>query len=187
MSAATFSVGLGSEPFAMVEQAAAQRDADYAQRDIEAAQKAIDREEQEIRELRRDAERERTQLVEAENDAASDVRAAAARLPDVQLPGGAASPSAYAGTFFSGNLSPLANDPRWISAMDKAAANDDEDEDKPWYEEAAGWTGRAVRGRRHGVRRRSRRHRRRRADALPDVARQRAHRSRLLRPAVRAF
>ena len=144
MSAATFDVGLGSgsEPFAMAEQAAAQRDADEAQKDIEAAQRAIDREEDEIRELRRDAERERTQLIQAEEDAASEVRAAADRLPDVQLPGGAASPSAYAGTIFAGPVSPFARDPRWASAMAKAAASDKEK--KPWYETAPAWVGKQI-------------------------------------------
>jgi uncharacterized protein YukE len=146
MSAATFNVGLGpgSEPFAMAEQAAAQRDADGAQKDIEAAQKAIDREEDEIRELRHDAKRERTQLIQAEEDAAGAVRAAAGRLPDVQLPGGAASPSAYAGTAFAGPLSSFARDPRWASAMAKAAAHGDNEDDRAWYEKAPGWLGEQI-------------------------------------------
>jgi len=46
----------------------------------------------------------------------------------VQLPGGAASPSAYSGTIFAGPVSPFARDPRWASAMAKAAANDKPEE-----------------------------------------------------------
>ena len=128
MSAASFTAGLSSEPFSMAESVQAGRDADEAQADIDAAQKQIDREREEIRELREDAKRERTQLVEAEQDAAGTVRAAAGRLPDVQLPGGAASPSAYAGTIFAGPVSPFERDPRWASAMAKAAANDKPEE-----------------------------------------------------------
>lgn len=139
MSAASFSAGM-SEPFSMAESAQAGRDADDAQGDIDAAQKQIDREREEIRELREDAKREREQLVEAEQDAASTVRAAAGRLPDVQLPNGAASPSAYAGTIFAGPVSPFARDPRWASSMAKAAAEEPED-DRAWYEKAPGWLG----------------------------------------------
>jgi hypothetical protein len=127
MSAASFNIGL-SEPFAISESVQAGRDADAAQADIDAAQKQIDREREEIRELREDARRERTALVEAEQDAAGTVRAAAGRLPDVQLPGGAASPSAYAGTLFAAPVSPLARDPRWASSMSKAAADDEPEE-----------------------------------------------------------
>lgn len=127
MSAASLSGGLG-DPFSMSEQVQAGRDADNAQADADAAQKQIDREREEIRELREEAERERTQLIEAEETAAGAVRAAAALLPDVQLPGGAASPSAYAGTVFAGPVSPFARDPRWASAMDKAAAEEEPDE-----------------------------------------------------------
>jgi hypothetical protein len=53
----------------------------------------------------------------------------------VQLPGGAASPSANAGTIFAGPLSPFARDPRWGSAMSKAAA-DDEPEEPGFFEKA---------------------------------------------------
>ena len=80
-----------AEPFALAEQAAAQMEADAAQADIDAAQRQIDRERDEIRELRDDAGRVRRELVQAEEDAAREVRAAAAGLPEVMLPGGAAS------------------------------------------------------------------------------------------------
>ncbi len=110
----------------MSEQVQAGRDAEAAQADIDLAQKQIDREREEIRELRKDAKREETELIEAEDAAAAVVRAAAARLPDIQLPGGAASPSAYAGTPFGG---PLALDPRWASGMQNAAANEEPDDE----------------------------------------------------------
>jgi exonuclease VII small subunit len=134
MSAVSFTP-LSSDPFSMGDQVAAQRDADAAQADIDAAQRQIDRERDEIRELREDARRVRRELVQAEEDAAGEVRAAAADLPDVQMPGGASSPSAYAGTVFAGPLSPFARDPRWGSAMAKAAA-DDEPEEPGIFEKA---------------------------------------------------
>jgi uncharacterized protein YukE len=134
MSAVSFT-SLAADPMSMADQVAAQRDADAAQADIDAAQRQIDRERDEIQELREDARRVRRELVEAEEDAASQVRAAAAELPDVQMPGGAASPSAYAGTVFAGPLSPFARDPRWGSAMAKAA-DDDEPEEPGIFEKA---------------------------------------------------
>ena len=130
-----------SEPFSMSESIQAAREAADAQADIDAAQKQIDREREEIRELRGDARRERTQLIEAEQEAAGAVRSAAASLPEVQMPGGAASPSAYAGTIFAGPVSPLARDPRWGSAMAKAATEDEAEDDRAWYEKAPGWLG----------------------------------------------
>lgn len=117
------------EPSSLSEQVQAGRDADNAQTDIDTAQKQIDAEREEIRKLRLAAKREQEQLIDQEDNAASAVRAAAARLPDVQLPGGAASPSAYAGTPFGGLTSPFANDPRWAAAMANAAANDDVEEE----------------------------------------------------------
>jgi len=120
MGTPSLTAGLG-EPGAMAAQVQAQNDADDAQGEIDAAQKQIDREREEIGELREDARRVREQLIEDEQDAASAVRAAAGQLPDVQLPGGAASPSAYSGTIFAGPVSPFARDPRWASAMAKAA------------------------------------------------------------------
>ena len=140
MSVVSSGAGL-SEPFSMSESIQAAREADDAQADIDAAQKQIDREREEIRELREDARRERTQLIQAEQDAAGAVRGAAALLPDVQLPGGAASPSAYAGTIFAGPVSPFARDPRWGSAMAKAATDDEAEDDRAWYEKAPGWLG----------------------------------------------
>lgn len=135
MSAISLTPLAAAEPFALAEQAAAQMEAAAAQADIDAAQRQIDRERDEIRQLREDAERVRRELVQAEEDAAGEVRAAAAGLPDVQLPGGATSPSAYAGTVFAGPLSPFARDPRWSSAMAKAAA-DDEPEEPGFFERA---------------------------------------------------
>ena len=136
ISAVSHTPFAAAEPFALAEQAAAQMEADAAQADIDAAQRQIDRERDEIRELREDAGRVRRELVQAEEDAAREVRAAAAGLPEVQLPGGAASPSAYAGTLFAGPLSPFARDPRWGSAMSKAAADDEREEpgifEKAW-------------------------------------------------------
>jgi len=127
MTAVSAGAGL-LEPVSLSAQAQAGRDGDNAQADIDAAQKQIDREREEIRESRADAKREETQLIEVEDNAAAAVRAAAARLPHVQLPGGAASPSAYAGTPFGGLISPLASDPRWASAMNKAAEDDEPEE-----------------------------------------------------------
>jgi hypothetical protein len=135
MSAVVHIPSPAAEPFALAERAAAQMEADAAQADIDAAQRQIDRERDEIRQLREDAGRVRRELVQAEEDAAGEVRAAAAGLPDVQMPGGAASPSAYAGTFFAGPISPFARDPRWASAMAKAAA-DDEPEEPGIFEKA---------------------------------------------------
>lgn len=106
MTAATFTVGLGTEPFALAEQAQAQGDADQAQADASSAQGQIERLLDELQELRRDAGREQTELDEAEDRAASAVRAAANGLPDIELPGGATSPSAYAGTPFGPALMP---------------------------------------------------------------------------------
>lgn len=76
----------------------AHRDIEAAEADAGRAERAITREREELERLRRAAEREKEALEEAETAAAGDVRAAAAGVPEVALPGGIASPPAMAGT-----------------------------------------------------------------------------------------
>lgn len=128
--AATASLAIGSmtggpDPIGLAEQAAAQRDAREAQDDIDRALKKIEREQQEIRDLRQKAARAHRDLTQDEHDAATEVRAAADQLPDVTLPGGGASPSAYAGTPFGGVGSPFGAGRSWDSAINRARRDEE--------------------------------------------------------------
>jgi len=121
--AASLSIGSmtgAPDPIGLAEQAAAQRDARDAQDDIDAAGRLIDRVQEEIRELRREAHRRHQDLIEDERGAAAQVRDAAAQLPDIQMPGGASSPSAYAGTAFAGATSAFGAGRNWKGAMERA-------------------------------------------------------------------
>jgi len=107
----------------------AQDDLGDAQDDAQVAKQRIADEREELARIRERARDARDDAERAEQAAAGTVRSLAGELPDVQFPGGPASPSAMAGTAFGPLASPFARDPRWRSAMARAAANDDEEED----------------------------------------------------------
>jgi A nuclease of the HNH/ENDO VII superfamily with conserved LHH len=129
MMAAPLDFGLAGEG-ALAAQLQAQGDLARAQDDADLARRRIAEEREELERLREQAREARQRAEEAEDRAAGRITLLAGQLPDVQFPGGAASPSAFAGTVFGPPLSPFATDPRWSAATARAvAAEDDEEED----------------------------------------------------------
>jgi uncharacterized protein YukE len=128
MMAAPLDFGLAGEG-ALAAQLQAQNDLAAAQDDAGVASRRIAEEQDELERLRDQAREARRRAEEAEDRAAGRITSLAGELPDVQFPGGPASPSAFAGTPFAPPISPFAGDPRWAAAMGRAAARDDEDED----------------------------------------------------------
>jgi uncharacterized protein YukE len=129
MMAAPLDFGLAGEG-ALAAQLQAQGELMAAQDDAAVAQRQITEEQDELERLRSEAREARRRAEEAENRAAGRITALAGELPDVQFPGGPASPSAFAGTVFGPPISPFAGDPRWAAAMSRAAASDEEEEEE---------------------------------------------------------
>ena len=128
MMAAPLHLGLAGEG-SLAAQLQAQNDLAAANDDADVARRRIAEERDELERLREQARDARQRAEEAEDRAAGRITALAGELPDVQFPGGPASPSAFAGTPFGPPLSPFAGDPRWAAAMSRAAASDDEEEE----------------------------------------------------------
>jgi hypothetical protein len=115
---------------ALAAQIQAQGDLARAQDDADLARRRIAEEREELQRLREQAREARERAEEAEDRAAGRITSLAGQLPDVQFPGGAASPSAFAGTIFGPPLSPFATDPRWAAATARAVATEDEEEEE---------------------------------------------------------
>jgi hypothetical protein len=128
LMAAPLDFGLAGEG-SLAAQLQAQNDLAAANDDADVARSRIAEERDELERLRERARDARQRAEEAEDRAAGRIMALAGELPDVQFPGGPASPSAFAGTPFGPPLSPFAGDPRWAAAMSRAAASDDEEEE----------------------------------------------------------
>jgi uncharacterized protein YukE len=128
MLAAPLDFGVAGEG-ALAAQLQAQDDLAAARDDASMARARIAEERDELELLRDQARDARRRAEEAEQRAAGRITSLAAELPDVQFPGGPASPSAFAGTAFGPPVSPFAADSRWAAAMGRAAARDDEEED----------------------------------------------------------
>lgn len=128
LMAAPLDFGLAGEG-SLAAQLQAQNDLAAANDDADVARRRIAEERDELERLREQARDARQRAEEAEDRAAGRITALAGELPDVQFPGGPASPSAFAGTPFGPPLSPFAGDPRWAAAMSRAAASDDEEEE----------------------------------------------------------
>jgi hypothetical protein len=126
MMAAPLDFGVAGEG-ALAAQLQAQADLAAANDDADVARRRIAEERDELERLRERARDARQRAEEAEDRAAGRITALAGELPDVQFPGGPASPSAFAGTPFGPPLSPFATDPRWAAATARAVAQEEED------------------------------------------------------------
>jgi hypothetical protein len=128
LMAAPLDFGLAGEG-SLAAQLQAQNDLAAAGDDADVARRRIAEERDELERLRERGRDARQRAEEAEDRAAGRITALAGELPDVQFPGGPASPSAFARTPFGPPLSPFAGDPRWAAAMSRAAASDDDEEE----------------------------------------------------------
>jgi uncharacterized protein YukE len=123
-------IGFGpADAGVLAAQAQAQSDLWAAQDDARVAAQKIEEEREQLERLRDRAREQHRRAEEAEERAAGRLTALAGELPDVQFPGGPASPSHLAGTPFGYPVAPVWGDPRWAAAMTRAAAQDDQEEE----------------------------------------------------------